>query len=411
MVFRMPSAGRSSRFRWTVLGLATAMQLGLSLPQQTPAAIGPILVHDLHLSHTELGLLTSAIWGGMLLGMLPAGLLSDRLGERFVVLGGGVVLAAFLLLASGARAFAPLFLLLVPAAVGAAAGSPGGTRALAVWFPVAQQGMAMGIRQTGVTLAGVVAAVMLPPIALALGWSASLRTVAVLALLSVAVFALFYREPGPREHRAAPFRLRQLLRSRPWLFATGFAWVFMGALGCVVAYTTAALHQDAGMGAVRAGLMLALVQVGGVAGRIGWGVLSDRLGGRGPVMALVGFLATLACLGAAAGFGPGTPGWLLAPLVFLLGAAALGWNGLYVTLSAEVGSRRGAATAVGAGTTITFTGLFVAPPIFGAIADRTGTYHWSWVALAALCAAGTALGLAIRDRRRRLGGPVAEAVA
>jgi MFS family permease len=223
--------------------------------------------------------------------------------------------------------------------------------------------------------------------------------------LSVAVFAVFYREPGPREHRAAPFRLRELLRSRPWLFATGFAWVFMGALGCVVAYTTAALHQDAGMGAVRAGLMLALLQVGGAAGRIGWGVLSDRLGGRGPVMALAGFLATLACLGAAAGFRPGTPGWFLAPLVFLLGAAALGWNGLYVTLSAEVGSQRGAATAVGAGTTITFTGLFVAPPIFGAIADRTGAYRWSWVALAAFCAVGTVLGLAIRDRRRRLRGP------
>ena len=163
----------SSRFRWVVLGLATTMQLGVSLPQQTPAAIGPVLVSALHLTQTQLGLLTTAIWGGMLLGMLPGAMLSDRFGERFVVLGGGVLLAGFLVLASEAQAFTPLFLLLIPAAIGAAPSTPGGTRALAVWFPWSQQGTAMGIRQTGVTLAGIITAVLLPPIALTLGWAAA----------------------------------------------------------------------------------------------------------------------------------------------------------------------------------------------------------------------------------------------
>jgi predicted MFS family arabinose efflux permease len=378
------------------------MQLGVSLPQQTPAAIGPILIQALHLTHAELGLLTSAIWGGMLLGMLPGGLLSDRFGERFIVLGGGVVLAAFLLLASRSEAFTPLFLLLIPAAIGAATGSPSGTRALAVWFHPAQQGMAMGIRQTGVTLAGVVTAVLLPPIAVAWGWAAAFRTVAVLALLSVVVFAVFYREPpAARGRGAAPFRLRELARSRPWLFATGFGWVLMGALGCVVAYTTAALHQDAGIGAIPAGLMLAVLQVGGITGRIGWGMLSDRIAARGPVMSLCGGLAIAGCLAAAAFFRAGVPVALLVPLVFLLGMTTLGWNGLYVTMSAAVGASRGAATAVGAGTTITFTGMFIATPIFGTIADHTGSYTWSWVALAAFCALGTLLGLGIRDRGRR----------
>lgn len=397
------------RFRWVVLGLATTMQLGLSLPQQTPAAIGPILIGSLHLSHAELGLLTSAIWGGMLLGMLPAGMLADRLGERFVILGGAVLLTCFLFLASSAGSFTPLFLLLIPAAVGAATGSPGGTRALAAWFPPAQQGMAMGIRQTGVTLAGVVTAVSLPPIAVAMGWPAAFRTVAVLALLSVALFSAFYREPAPRERLNSPFRLSELVRSRPWLFATAFGWIFMGVLGSVVAYTASSLHQDAGLGAVEAGLMLALLQGGGAAGRIGWGLLSDRVGARGPVMALAGLLAVAACLGAAAFFQRGTPSWLLFPLVFLLGAAALGWNGLYVTLAAGVGRLRGAATAVGAGTTITFTGMFAVTPVFGTIADHTGSYRWSWLALAAFCGLGALLGLGIRDRRPRVPSSVSEA--
>ena len=110
------------------------MQLGLSLPQQTPAAIGPILTSSLHLTRTELGLLTSAIWGGMLLGMLPSGLLADRVGERRVVGGGGLLVAVVLLVAAQTDSFLPLFLLLWPAAIAASSGSPGGTRALASWW-------------------------------------------------------------------------------------------------------------------------------------------------------------------------------------------------------------------------------------------------------------------------------------
>src|SRR5947207_7886438 len=121
---------RPAPYRWVVLGIATLMQLGVSLPQQTPAAIGPVLGHALGLSRTELGLLTSAIWGGMLIGMLPFGMLVDRYGERSMLLVGGTVLAVFLLVAARASSFEALFLALVPAAVGASCASPGGTRAL-----------------------------------------------------------------------------------------------------------------------------------------------------------------------------------------------------------------------------------------------------------------------------------------
>src|SRR5207302_5191985 len=106
---------------------------------------------------------------------------------------------------------------LVPAAVGASAASPGGTRALAAWFRPGQRGTAMGIRQTGVTVAGVVAALLLPPIAVALSWRAAFLTVAGLALLSIAAFALFYREPAAVPGPAgAPLDPLLLLRNRAW---------------------------------------------------------------------------------------------------------------------------------------------------------------------------------------------------
>jgi len=389
----------AGRFRWTVLGLATLMQLGVSLPQQTPAAIGPALTQSLGLTRAELGLLTSAIWGGMLIGMLPFGMLVDRYGERSMLLIGGALLAGFLFLASRASTFEPLFMALVPAAVGASAASPGGTRALAAWFEPHLRGTAIGIRQTGVTGAGVLAAVILPPLALGLGWRAAFLTVAGLALLGIAAFVVFYREP-PVESRAArgALDLRSLVRNPVWVAATAYGWVFMGALGCVVAYLAVSLNQDAGLSPVRAGLLLAVLQVGGITGRLGFGVLSDRVGSRGIVMALSGALAVLASL-AMARFGHGAAGMAgLVAIAFFLGLSCMGWNALYITLSAEAVPVQNAATAVGAGTTVTFIGMFAIPPVFGVIADHAGSYVWSWLALGAWALLGTVLALAIRDR-------------
>lgn len=313
-------------------------------------------------------------------------------------------MSVFLFIASRAASFEPLFLSLIPAAVGASAASPGGTRALAAWFEPRLRGTAMGVRQTGVTAAGVVAALLLPPIAVRFGWEAAFVTVAVLAMIGIAAFVLFYREPlmESRTRRAA-LDLRLLARNRVWLAATAYGWVFMGALGCVVAYLAAALNQDAGLSPVQAGLMLAVLQVGGIAGRLGFGVLSDRLGSRGVVMATSSSLAVVACLAMAA-FGHGAAGTAgLVVIAFLLGLSCMGWNALYITLTAETVPAQNAATAVGSGTTVTFTGMFAAAPVFGVIADHTGSYVWSWLALGGWALLGTLVALTIRDRPNRDG--------
>jgi MFS family permease len=223
--------------------------------------------------------------------------------------------------------------------------------------------------------------------------------VAVLALAGILAFAVLYREPPAASRRVrAPFDPSLLVRSRVWLAATAYGWIFMGALGCVVAYLAASLNQDAGLGPVQAGLLLALLQVGGITGRLGFGVLSDRVGGRGPVMALSGGLAVVSCL-AMALLGHGAAGLLvLAAIAFMLGLSCMGWNALYITLSAEAVPIENAATAVGTGTSITFIGMFAVPPVFGLIADHTGSYTWSWLSLCAFALVGTLVGLAIRDR-------------
>jgi len=383
-----------------VLGLATVLQIGVSMPQQTPAAIGPILTRELGLSRTELGLLTSAIWGGMLLGMLPSGMLADRFGERRVIAVGATLLGLVLLVAAQASALAWLFGLLLLAAFGSSSASPGGTKAIASWFPPYQRGLAMGIRQMGVTAAGVIASVLLPPIAVAAHWPAAFRTVAAIVLGVTLIFALVYREAAPRPThtpRAGGGAFWLLFRNRTFVFGTAYAWVFMGALGSAVTYLGVAMHQEVGVSAIVAGYLLAVLQVGGIAGRIGWGLLSDRVGRRAPAMLACGLLTLAVC--AVMAFVRGSvPLALVGLLAFLLGLAAMGWNALYLTLVSDQVPVHSAATAIGAGLTISFSGMFIATPIFGLIADRSGGYELSWLALAAWALLGTLLGIGIRER-------------
>ena len=192
--------------------------------------------------------------------------------------------------------------------------------------------------------------------------------------------------------------IRRLFRNRTFVFGTAYAWVFMGALGCSVTYLAVATHQEVGVSVIVAGYLLAVLQLGGITGRIGWGMLSDRLGRRAPAMVICGILTILVCFSMAFVRGA-VPVLLVGALAFLLGLAAMGWNALYLTLVSDQVPVRSAATAIGAGLTISFSGMFIVTPIFGFIADRAGSYEISWLALAGWAVVGTLLGLGIRERR------------
>ena len=390
-----------SSYRWTILLLATLVQVGVSILQQAPAALGPVLIRDLDLSRAQIGLLSSAIWSGMLLGMLPVGLLIDRHGERRLIVAGVTAMALLVLWATQLRAFVLLLILFLLASIGAASSAPGGSKAIAAWFPSSRRGGAMGIRQTGVTIGGLAAAFLLPPVAVRFGWEAALGLGAGVTLVTVLLFALFYRElPDVVDEDAGSYPPRvplgSIVRDRAFLATTGYAFVLMGVQGSAASYLALSLHEEVGLSVVAAGAFLAVFQVGGIAGRIGWGVVSDKIGRRGPVMLLVGLVAMGSCL-AMASVGEGTVIPLVAALAFLLGLSAMGWNGLYLTRLSESVPMHAAATAMGASLTIAFVGMFLASPLFGLAADLTGTYGASWLGLAGWTVVGIALGFLARE--------------
>ncbi|MBV9119255.1 MAG: hypothetical protein JOZ39_00990, partial [Chloroflexi bacterium] len=144
-----------------------------------------------------------------------------------------------------------------------------------------------------------------------------------------------------------------------------------------------------GFPALAASSGLLVGQLGAVVGRMAWGRLSDRAfrGMRRPVLARVAILAGLAIasLALTSGF---WPLWAVYVQLAIVGGTALGWNGLAVTMMAELGGAARAGAAIGLNSAAVYLGALVAAPAFGAIVDLSHSYRIGFLALAAaiLCA-------------------------
>lgn len=274
----------------------------------------------------------------------------------------------------------------------------------------------MGLKQGGMPLAGVLTASTLPALGLAIGWRNALAVVGLFVIASGIITLLLYREPrrrGQQPTRGASIRasLKEVTRNRRLWTASCMPLFLLVVQQSLIAYLALFFKEvvlvdmvpDERARIVAAGGYLALCQVGGFLGRVFWGVVSDRAlkGRRAMVLAMIGALATLMSV-VMAQLGPGHPAWLLAVVVVAYGVGAVGWNGLFVTLVAELADRKHAATAVGFAYTLCEVGSVGGPPLFGFVVDVTGSYRAGWLLLAFFGVAGTLVALLVARGEKRV---------
>ena len=79
----------------------------------------------------------------------------------------------------------------------------------------------------------------------------------------------------------------------------------------------------------------------------------------------------------------------------------MGWGGLFGTLAGETAGPAAAGAAAGVSAALFNVGIFLGPPLFGLIVDRTGSYAPAWWAMVG-CAAvlGWRCSAFVRERRR-----------
>lgn len=378
--------------RWGVLALVTAAHALGSLSALAVAPLAPFLLDGLGLSRIEVGLFLPAVYLGGVIMSLPAGWATERAGVGAPLAAGLALIGATVALAALAPSMPALLALLILGGFGFSILNPATGRAVYDWFPASERGLAMGVKQAGLTIGGIVAALALPPLAVALGWRAALAAGGVASLACALLVAAAYRE-APRRVTAPTGTRPRMADLAPVVRRPGVVVVLGCGLALGIAQSAVLAHlalfaRDAfALSSVDAGRLLAVAHLGGVAGRLGWGAVSDRAfgGRRRPGL-------TANAVVGAAGFALFALGGALPPAVaigaaFVAGVGAFGWVGLYFALMAEIGGARFAGLMTGLGVVFAWGGVLLGPPLFGGLAQATDSYRAGWLALAGLALA------------------------
>ena len=381
------------RYRWAVLAAGTAAAAAGSALFIGPAVLAPAIREEFDASLSQVGVLLASLWVGTILTLLGWGLLADRLGER-VVLGTGLGVCGLLAIAAGWAGdfWVLLGVLFLASAAGASVNAASG-RAVMQWFGPEERGLALGIRQTAIPLGVGICAVVLPSVESAAGLEAAFAFLGGLCVSAAIVAFAVIREAPVRdaelEGDAIPWTLRD---SRLWTLSIG-SGLYLGAQIPLMSFAVLFLHDVHGLSTARAGVVLAIFQAGAVLTRIGAGRLSDQLGNRLRPLRWIG-LASAAGLLATALLAQSRIS-LVVTVIVLAGAVSMAWNGLSLTLAAELAGRARSGAAIGfQQTTLGVIGVLV-PVLFANVVEAT-----SWRTAFALSAVGPLAGWLMLGRLR-----------
>ena len=375
--------------RYEVLALFTAAMVGASLFIMATGALMPFFQRAFHLGQTQLGLVLSVQMAGSLLMTAVAGMLTDRFGDKAVVFWTGIFMGVALLAASAIANFGWLLFWLLTYGIGFAAVTPSGSHAIVYFFKKEERGLAMGIRQCGVPFAGVIGSLALPAIALHFDYQWALVTAGIATIVACVLASLLYREPEELQGERVSVRgmlaeMVVMARDGRLILITLVSMVLVCAQLAVMAFLTLTVVHEANQPLAVGIGMFALSQFAAIAGRVFWGWSSDRIfGGKralplAAVCLITAVLAVLFSLLTAV-----TPIWWIAIVCAALGFAAEGWFGVAVLGFAEIGGEEHCGSALGVALTWVFLAAFVAPTLFGAIAEVYG-FGFAWRGLAVL---------------------------
>jgi MFS family permease len=367
---------------WFVLALAVVAQLGVSIVEQGLPLLAGFVKADLDLSAALTGLAVSSFAFGKIFGSYAAGVAADRLGERRVIVAGGVtvgVLAACAAAAPGAAVFPVLFF----AGLASSTSTPAGGRLVLLAFPRDRRGLALSIRQCGIPAGALAAAALLPWVAHVWGWRSALAlaggitVVTMLPLASAPLERSFELELHAERGLESPARDRNILLLTLWgcLVVTGQY--------AILAFLPLDLHRRAGLSLASAALLVGLANAFGIAGRIFWGTISDRALARGrkPLLVLLNLTGLAAALVLLATPGS-SPVVLFGVVAAFAGFALVGYQGLWITLLAETAGPRRVGAATGFAVTFVQAAIALSPPLYGVVADVSGSFRAIWAALA-----------------------------
>lgn len=363
----------------------------------TITVLTPFIKAEFGLTSSAVGLLIVALYFGYFLLLVPGGVLTDIFGERLMIgLGLGCIGLFSILIGTGSRLWL-LGVSLFALGCGYATIPPGTNKGVYDWFPPEQLGVGLGIKQTGVMIGGAISAALLPLLATRTDWHVAFVTVGVVSVLSLSLLVIYSRPAGTVNGQynsnttvveAFQSQLRGILevysrtRLSPLLFV-GF--LFGAGQFTLMAYAVLYLTEQIGLVPTIAGLFYTAMQLAGVGSRVVFGYVADRWFTRRKhqllfLIGIAGFLSYLVLVS----LPTDAPLFAVAIATTVLGALSLGYNGIYLTMANELVGAEHTGFSTSIAITAVMFGALLVPPVFGLLADLTGTYTISMVLIATM---------------------------
>lgn len=369
----------------------------------------------------------SVISGAIALRQFESGLLApvvgfvvDRVGARRIIVGGalmtGLGLVALGYLTTGLVSFYIFFIIV---AVGTSGVSHAVTWPVIIsrWFR-RQRGLAVGLAVTGPTF-GTSLIILNTSLEEQFGWRSVVAGYGIVVIVVVSLLGLVARErpepyglrpdgdpivqtgselvAGPAEHiQDAGMDFSSVLRRRSfWLLTLYLGGMFISTAG-FLAHEQVYFVDDLGFSARGAAVMVTLTFLFSAIGRIGAGLLMDRVDYR-LVMAGASLLLTFSL--AYAQFIDVRTGWTALPFIFGFGVAFGSNIPMRTVLGSEMFGNRALGSIVGILNGATVGAGLIGPLMLGIIFDWRGAYTFGIWIMVVLSAMLTAVPFLMRSRQ------------
>jgi len=386
-----------------VLAATLTVQSLTAMSLMTLPVVAPTVAESVGISTAYLGLYIAFAYAGA----MTASLLSGGAVRRYGAIRAsqaGLVLCALGVAACAVESIYMTALGAVLIGLGYGPITPSSSHLLAKTTPAHRMSFVFSVKQTGVPLGGVLAGAVVPGLSEAIGWQAAFLCVTGASLLCAALIqplcASLDADKDPSRRLSfgtglvGPFRLVFSQRNLAVLGIISF--LFSMSQVSLTTYMVTFLHEDLSMGLVFAGFTLAVAQAAGVAGRLLCGYGADRYLGSINMLALLALL-TIACAVATPLLRYADSNFIILALLAVFGVCAIGWNGVYLAEVARQAPPGQASVATGGTLAMTFMGVVVGPPLFGAAASLLGSYGLAFTSL--VIPASVSLWLLWRNRR------------
>ena len=236
------------------------------------------------------------------------------------------------------------------------------------------------IKQSGVTVGGAAASLVVPFVAVLWNWQAGIVAIALLGAVSLLILQpMRARFDTDLNEGTLNWSFSELIKPVAQVLKNpllrGFSMVGFTYAGVQISVSSffVVYLVTQGFTLIAAGLCFLFVNLGGIIGRVAWGRLADKWLSPKGTLTVIGIVSAVSLCGMYL-ISEGWNHFLLYVFSFVLGASTHGWNGVYLSEVAQHAPKGESHNLTGGVQFLIYGGVAVMPPLFGGMIFVTESY-------------------------------------